>query len=132
MRGFVITLDSIIALILAISLIIIVGSPVLRVRPSAWSDAQVKRISMDFLTILDKSGALTRAVGQNSSSEIIYFMSTESSSLCMKVRLSGSNGYLLSAEKSGCSGEGTRVFLSRRTFVSGSNFYTAELRTWER
>jgi hypothetical protein len=132
MRGFVITLDSIIALILAISLIIIASSPVLRVRPSAWSDTQVKRISMDFLTILDKSGVLARAVGQNSSAEMIYFMSSESSSLCMKARLSGSNGYIFSAEKPGCDEEGARVFLSKRAFVSGNNFYTAELRTWER
>jgi hypothetical protein len=131
MKGFVVTLDSIIALIVTISLIILVSSPALRVRPSAWSDAQVKRVSMDSLAILDKSGILARAVGQNSTSEIAYFMSTESTSLCMEVKVRGSDGYNLYAEKSGCTNEGMRVFLSKRTLIVGNKFYTAELRSWE-
>lgn len=131
MKGFVITIDSIIALIVTISIITLLSSSVFRLDTSAWSDAQVRHISMDSLAILDKSGILSRAVAQNSTAEIVYFMSTESTSLCMKVKVSGTNGYNLYAEKTGCTDEGSKVFLSRRTFVSGNDFYTAELDAWE-
>lgn len=131
MRGFVITLDSIIALVVAILLIILISSPVLRVSPTAWSDSQVRHTSMDLLAILEKSGILSRAEEQNSTAELLYFMSTESTSLCMKIRLTDSDGYNLSSEKVGCDSEGKRVFLTERTFVDGGRFYTAELRTWE-
>jgi hypothetical protein len=132
MKGFVITIDSIIALILSISLILIISSPLFKLRSSAWSDMQVKHLSMDSLTILEKSGILARAVEQNSSSELLYFMSTESTPLCMRIKVSGADGYTLYVEKAGCTDEKGKSFLSKRTFISGNKFYTAELHAWQR
>jgi hypothetical protein len=131
MKGFVITLDSIIAIIISMSMLVLLNSQFLRTNSSAWSDAQVRRLSMDSLTILEKSGALARTVELNSSSELLYFMSSEFPSLCMKIRIDGTGGYTLSAAKAGCSTEG-RFFISRRSFVSGDVFYIAELHTWEK
>lgn len=131
MRGFVLTTDSIVALVLTTSIIIMVNSSFMRVNESAWNDAQVERVSMDSLAVLEKSGALGRAVQQNSSAELLYIMSTENTPLCMVLNMSGGNGYNLSVEKSRCGSESGKVFLSRRTFVAGNNFYTAELQSWE-
>ncbi len=131
MKGFVITLDSVIAIIVAISLIIIISAPTLRVRPSAWSGVEAKRFSMDSLAILQKSGVLARAVQTNSTSELLYFMSTESTSLCMRIRISGSNGYGLYAAKAGCTSEASGFSLSKRSFISGGKPYIAEMHSWE-
>ena len=132
MKGFVITVDGIIALILALSVFVVINSSVMNARPSALSDAQVKKLSMDSLTILEKSGMLARAVQYNSSSEIVYFASTEFPSTCMKIRISSADGYELSAAREDCSTEGKNLFVGRRSFTEGSNFYIVELHAWER
>ncbi|QLJ52759.1 MAG: hypothetical protein Sv326_0584 [Candidatus Fermentimicrarchaeum limneticum] len=131
MKGFVLTIDGIIALIVFISLFVIISSPTLRTTSSAWSDVQVRRLSMDSLTILEKNGALGRAVESNSSSELIYFMGSEFTSLCMQITVSEGDSHVLSAVKSGCV-EGRGAFITRRSFVSGDDFYTAELHAWSR
>ena len=131
MKGFVITIDGIIALIVFVSLFIIISSPALRTAPNSWSDVQVRRLSMDSLAILEKDGALARAVELNSSSELLYFMSSELPSLCMEITVREEGIPVMSAVKSGCVMEQS-AFITRRSFVSGGSFYIAELRAWSR
>jgi len=132
MKGFMITVDGIIALIVALSVFVIINSTFMSAQPSALSDIQLKKFSMDSLTILEKSGMLARAVQYNSSAEIVYFTNTEFPSTCMRINISRADGYALSAARDGCTSEGKNFFIARRTFTDGSNFYIAELHAWGR
>jgi hypothetical protein len=132
MKGFVLTTDGIIALIIALSVFVIINSPAMNQQQTALSNVQLKRLSMDSLTILEKSGMLDRAVQSNSSAEIVYFTTVQFPSKCMKVKITGSGGYGLVAAMDKCQTEASNFFVSKRTFVSGNSFYVAELHAWER
>jgi|GEM_PF-3781335 len=131
MKGFVITIDGIIGLILFLSLFVMINSPAMRVAQSAWADTQMRSVAMDSLVILEKNEMLSRAVQTNSSSELVYFMSTELSSVCVRISIEGDN-YFLSAAKPGCEERKGGFMMARRSFVCNGSFYIAELDVWSR
>ncbi|MEM3555136.1 MAG: hypothetical protein QXF56_00200 [Candidatus Micrarchaeia archaeon] len=131
MRGFVITIDGIIGLIVFLSLFIVVSSPAMKVTQSAWESAHMRKISMDSLAVLEKSGVLSRAVEANSSSELIYFMSTEFSSVCTQITVEGEE-YMLSVVKPGCEKIQGGFVVARRSFVENGRYYIAEMKVWNR
>jgi hypothetical protein len=132
MKGFVITLDSIVALLLMLILLLTITSTFSTVSTKSLSDVHLRQISFDTLTILEKSSMLNNAIKSNSSAEISSFLSRETpNNVCMLLKIFRGQEANFIIAKGGCK-QKSEFQLARRSFVVGNDFYFAEISTWNR
>lgn len=132
-RGFFVSVDSILALLLSFSMFILITNITNDMRFDAWSDNHLQRYSMDLLAVLEKSGQLESSVITNDATSLREVISETSDAMCFLMEVHGDSGIVFSIEKQDCLPTGRRRLITRRSFmVSGdqTDKYTAITYAW--
>lgn len=130
MRGIILTIDAMLALI---ALGILISAAVFFVNNAynaQWTESELNKISMDTLTILEKDGTLESAVSDNSMTSTSTFLNALPGQVCANISFYDSSGtYVNSTQTTGCTNS-TRLSKARRSFIVGSIVYYAEMGAW--
>lgn len=132
-KAFLITVDAILAIMLASVLFIYATNTIDDVKFDAWRDNHLQRYSMDLLTVLEKSNVLEAAVVTGDYTDVRYVVGKTSPSICMLLEISDGDRIIASIEKQNCAPTGKRRLTTRRTFVAVGDVtkvYTAKLYSW--
>lgn len=132
-KAFLITVDAILALLVATTFFIYATDTINDVKFDAWRDNHLQRYSMDLLTVLEKSNILETAVVTGDYTNVRYVVSRTSPSICMLLEIKDSDTVVASIEKQDCAPTGKRRLTTRRTFVAVGDVtkvYTAKLYSW--
>lgn len=127
-RGFVITIDAIAALsFMLLSLYFIQSTSF---NPVILKGTQLKQLSLDTLSVLEKTGRLSDVVDGNSTAAREIFLYTPES-VCMQLSVAASNGTVIATiDKPACGGIGSEVQINYGIFRSDGETYTSTLRSW--
>ena len=132
MKGFVITLDAVLALLLMLTILLTITSTFSKVSSESWGNVHLRQLSFDTLTILEKSNMLNNAIKSNSSAEISDFLSRETpNNICMVLKIFRGQEANFIIAKGGCE-QKSEFQIARRSFVVDKEFYFAEISTWNR
>jgi len=138
-KGFVISFDAVIALLLLTSLIVAATSYLSTVEFKAGNSLSLKEITMDSLTVLEKSGKLEKAISTDKSSEVRAFLNKLPYNVCADLRVYSGNdlsNHEFLVLRPGCKQNFKESATIERSVVveSGGNvsIYLAELRAWYR
>jgi len=127
-RGFVITLDAIAALsLLLISLYFIQSATF---TPTTLQGTALKQMSLDTMTVLQKSGRLENVFAVNGTSveEVLLASPPE---VCMELSVVAMNGSVAAlVEKPGCGEPVSESQVLYGTFSSGGALYGTALQSW--
>jgi hypothetical protein len=127
-RGFVLTLDVIIALIIAsflvASIMYLVTQPKINVFDYLY------KVALDFLTVAEKDGSLNAAVNGNSS-RLNDFIASMPDTLCMNVTIYDNSSGIVYTNSSDCPAPVTYV-MAWRSFMNGTDFYMASGGVWRK
>ena len=132
-KAFFITMDAILALMLAGILFTFINSEINAMEFDAWKDNHLQRYSMDVLTSLEKSGKFERAVIQSDDAELRQVISKTSKAMCLLLKVNDTSSLVFSVQKQDCEPTGKRRLVSRRTFSvveDDIEIYIAELHAW--
>ena len=130
-RGFIFTIDSILAVGLAMALIASIA--IFSDTPSTRGQTQfsIQRQSSDLAAILSKSGALAAAMGGNRTLAVAIFSHTDSGK-CFSVAVtnstSGATAFAL--EKNGCGAPGADSTAAIRSEIYGGTPLIVTVRGW--
>ncbi|MEW6329670.1 MAG: hypothetical protein AB1468_06195 [Candidatus Micrarchaeota archaeon] len=128
-NGFVLSLDAVLALLVALLMLGIIFS-YLNIRASALSSNYLSQISMDALALMEKNGALNDAVAGNSSKANDALRALPPS-VCVDLKITDSTGKLkLLLKRPRCGGYEKELITARRSFIYGNDFYIAQAEAW--
>ena len=138
-KGFIISFDSLVAVLLLFAMIIAATGYLANVEFEAASSISLKETAMDSLTALDKSGKLGKAASASEADELRAFLNRLPYSICADLRLyreSDLENPMLLVLRPDCKKNFKELATVKRSIVveSGGNagFYLAELRAWYR
>ena len=129
-RGFVITIDAIAALsFMLLSLYFIQSTSF---NPQILKGTQLKQLSLDTLSVMEKSGRLGAVVAENSTAAREILLATPEA-VCMQLSIAAQNGTVIATiDKPACGGIGSEVQITYGIFRSGNDLYSGTLRSWYR
>ncbi len=134
MKGFVISIDGIIALIIAFTMLLVITANFADSKYSSLSEVKLGLISEDILTVLEKSEKLEESVIENQNKEISKYLNKTSNNLCFELSVfdfDNNSSALSNVSKKGCTKTGSVISIKRSFFVSeNEKFYWAEMRAW--
>jgi hypothetical protein len=127
-KGFVITIDAIAALSFMLLSMYFIQST--SFNPHILKGTQLKALSLDTLSILEKSGRLVEVVDGNSTAARDIFLYTPEA-VCMQLGIAAENGTVVATiDKPGCGGIGSEVQVSYGIFRANNEIYSSSLRSW--
>jgi len=127
-RGFVITIDAIAALSFMLLALYFIQST--SFNPVMLKGTQLKQISLDTMSVLEKSGRLNDLIEWNSTgaSEVLL---TTPEQVCMQLTITSMNGTLFTVvDKPGCGGIGRESQVVYGGFRSGGAVFSSTLESW--
>lgn len=128
MRGFVLTLDVFLALMLLTLVMLMVLSQDYSSRQS--SAISMRAFSMEMLASLEKSGALARSIGDPP--HLRQSLNGLQPNICARMTLMNSSGAtLVDVQKQGCARSGD-FYVLYRSFYTKGELYTAKSEVWLR
>ena len=129
-KGFVFTIDSVLALLTALALI---GAVLFLMRQPAlhFNEQSLEGFAKAALAVLEKDGTLKAAVETNSSSAIGAYLNSYPQHLCASVSIKNTNKNIVlpSINKINCSSSSNKLY-TRRVFIANSSTYYAEMNSW--
>lgn len=129
-KGFVITIDAIAALSFMLLSMYFIQST--SFNPTILKGTQLKALSLDTMSVLEKSGRLADVVDGNSTAARDIFLYT-SEAACMQLSIAAENGTIIATiDKPGCGGIGSEVQVSYGVFRHDGGIYSSTLRSWYR
>lgn len=128
MKGAVLTLDALLALTMLFVMLLFVSTSV---TTTSVDDVYLKEVSLDVLTLLEKTGAAKEYVDRGDYNIYSIVLLTPPS-VCMTIEFSRlSDGLNVGAiKKPGCEEWGMEYQTTYRTFVSYNVVYLMEMRSW--
>ncbi|MEK6982265.1 MAG: hypothetical protein AABX38_05015 [Candidatus Micrarchaeota archaeon] len=132
-KGFVLTIDAIMALLFMLVAIAIIFSYNLSAKQFG-KDIYLTEVSFDTLSVLEKQGLFDKLITLGNDSAILDALSLTPVSVCtdLKIIQLQNNSVVSITSETGC-GNSTSVYaISRRSFISNSTIYLGELRSWYR
>jgi len=136
MKGFVISVDAVISLIITFSLLVAINGFFAEARPNSLNDIKLSAVSEDVLAVLEKTGKLENSVKENSNNEIAKYLNKTSLSLCFEINIydyDHNSSALSSAAKKDCRKTDKMLVIStKRSFFSEEKFYWAEMKSWHK
>lgn len=134
-KGFIFSLDSLIALLATIVLIGASFFYLSQVQTLNWSQPSLYTTSLDTMQVLRIDGSLEWSIDNLDSSNISLFMDVMyPSNICGNmIFYNRTRDVQLDAFKSGCDNlpdDSKDIFVTRRTFVHNKSIYFAFLRVW--
>lgn len=134
MRGFAITLDGVIALLMIFLSIMLINLVVAQFGEYTFQENQLHLISYDVLSVMEKNGYLEGSL--TNTTMVREILENTPNNLCMTLSVyqNGSSTANYSITKSGCSAPEGDMRVARRSFIVNrggtSYFYTAKLESW--
>jgi hypothetical protein len=128
MKGFVATVEGIVALSLFITILLLI--PFFFPFPSARNDAYTKALSMDVLTYFEEAGLL-QVPDRNGMRDVLRLLPD---SVCMEIAIESAtqNGSMV-VKRPGCETVGDDIddiFVTYRSFYDGNTTRIAVARSW--
>jgi len=134
MRGFFISLDAVLAILLAF--VILAASLFIagNIRSRSVDEAQLKRVSEDVLAVLEKTGRLALTPQAGGASEVQEVFLTAPDSACFRLRVIRASDLKVRRliTRPGCGNPREFHQVTKRSFVSDRELYLAELTSWRR
>ncbi|MFH1663274.1 MAG: hypothetical protein ABH986_00395 [archaeon] len=136
MKGFVISVDAVIALVIAFAMLFSIAVHFNESRLNSLNEAKLALVSEDVLTVLEKNSKLQQAVLQGKNNEIAKYLNKTSQNLCFEINLidfDNNSSALSTATKKGCE-KGISVISVKRSFfvIEQEKFYWAEIKAWHK
>src|SRR3989344_5018747 len=134
--GFVISMDSLLALSVLITMLTFSAFYINSVEFSARNNSLLKENTMDALVVMEKQGMLADAVANDKVSDIRTFMNQLPSYFCVDLAVYNENdlnNQVLSVLRPGCEKNFDYSATLNRSFVVGrndANFYIARATAW--
>ncbi|MEM4389352.1 MAG: hypothetical protein QXG98_01680 [Candidatus Micrarchaeia archaeon] len=134
MRGFLISLDAVLAVLLAFfflaTSLLIAGN----IKSVASEEAQLKRVSEDVLAVLERTGRLALTPEAGGASEVTEVFLSAPDSACFRLRVLRASDLKIRrvVVRPGCGEPEESHQVTKRSFVFGREFYIAELTSWRR
>jgi hypothetical protein len=125
-RGFILTMDTMVALMLAAGFIVAIMYLV--TMPQKENESLLYSLGGDFLAVSDNDGTLLAALLGNTT-PVNSLLKSMPNNICMNLSLLDTSGNVLFSNSTGCR-EPTRYVLVKRTIVNATTDYTARLRIW--
>lgn len=127
-KGFVITIDAIAALsFMLLSLYFIQSTSF---NPVILKGTQLKQLSLDTISVMEKAGRLTTVMDGNSSAVRQILLATPEA-VCMQLSILAENGTTIATiDKPACGGIGTEVQVNYGIFRYEDELYQTTLRSW--
>jgi len=127
-RAFIITFDGLVALmILFIAIYIASGQ---NFQPVAPKGVYLKQLTLDTLTVLEKSGRIGMAIEGNSSAAR-QIMEATGESVCMQISIIQSTGTVIAnMKKEGCDAFEKELQVAARPFIYGAESYYVKAESW--
>jgi len=127
-KGIVLTLDSILALVIAASMIVVMLN--MTESPEYTSKDYLYSYMVDFLTVAEKDLTLRKVVeGNNTPAN--DFLHSQPDNLCFNLSIYDEQGNMVYTNSTDCSDKGWNVMV-KRSFLEKTSFYMAELKGWYR
>lgn len=129
-KAIIFTLDSILALIVTVTIITGTLSYMSQVSKIPYNKQALNRIGQDSLTLLEKDQILKQAVETGSNATIAVFLDSLPNQICVIVDLKATDqSTLQSTVKTGCSSSDESLIV-RRVFIASFTTYYAEAELW--
>ncbi|MEM3030493.1 MAG: hypothetical protein QXH27_02050 [Candidatus Micrarchaeia archaeon] len=134
MKGFFISLDAVLAVLLAFLLLatslLVAGD----IKSVAAEEVQLKRVSEDILAVLEKSGRLALTPEAGGASEVTEVFLAAPDSACFRLRVLRASDLKIRRVivRPGCGNPEEFHQVTKRSFVFDRGFYIAELTSWRR
>jgi len=130
-KALIFTLDAIFAVLIATSIIVSSYFYFSKTDILTYTQQDIYRVSLDTLTILEKSSTLKNAVETSSTTNINSFIDTLPNRICTNVTIFDKNSNtVLHTLKTGCTRSlGERTFTSR-VFIANYDVYYARVNSW--
>lgn len=130
-KGFIITTDSFIGIILMAFIIIVSIFYISIINLSAWNSIDLINNSRDISIVLEKSGVFKNSVEQESSELLLENLNATKENICFEVKIDKINFEdFIIVKKSGCTKKTEESLIVNRTFVDGNNFYITTVEAW--
>ncbi len=128
-KGIIFTLDVTLAVIMALS-IIIISLFYLSQSNVSFEKENLYKMTMDSLSILEKNNVLRAAASTNTTTALQNFLNMLPYNTCGKVEiLDKNNERLLTAIKTGCT-YSDDYLISRRVFIANNAIFIAKMEAW--
>lgn len=129
MKGYIFTLDSMFALLLTLTIVILISSQVFEPRVSR--DMYLKQISEDTLTVLEKSGGLGQFATGTNNTPAREILRLSSESICIKLELYDEHSLNKSIVKSNCNQSSSgEIEVFYRFYTRGNDNYFVKSYAW--
>ncbi len=125
--GFVFTIDAAFAIVILAVTLLLISRQVFQ-DPTPRS-TYLKQISLDTITVLEKTDKLGKMLGENST-EVRQVLDALPQSVCAQISLTSQSGNTTVVTRPGCTNYQKELQISRRGYVQGGSFYIAEIRSW--
>jgi len=130
MKGLLMTLDAMFAVAFMFTAIVLLSS--MTFQPLAPRGAYLKQLSLDALTLMEKSKSLEYAVAGDST-EVRRLLEATPPQICMHVSISSANGSLVALiPKNGCGEAGKELQIASRHFVHAGDPYMVKAESWQK
>jgi len=127
-RGFVLTMDAMLALIVAAvfiaTIIYYVNAPRLE------TEEYLYMTGGDFLAVADKDGSMLSAM-EGRGSQLTDSIAEMPDNICINLTITDEAGARVTGAETGCKAPG-RYVVSKRTIVNNTRIYVASARVWYR
>jgi len=127
-RGFIITFDALLAVSLLFVAALIMYTQTFQ--PVAPRGVYLKQVTLDVMTVMEKTGRIGIAIDGNSSA-VREIMEATGESVCMQLTLKSSNGTSIATiSKTGCSDYGKELQVAIQPVFYNGNSYIAKAESW--
>jgi len=127
-KGFILTMDVMVALVVAAVLIVMIMYFVSA--PKLDTQGYLYSVCDDFLTVAGKDGSLA-AAANGDVGQVDGFLYSMPGNLCLNLTISNAGGYVVHSNSSVCPSP-VRFVLCKRTIVNYTNGYVTKLGVWYR
>ncbi len=125
MNGFIATSESVFALTLFLSILLMIA--VVYPFPKVKNEAYVRALSMDLLDVFEKDGRL-QSLDKNGIREVLRALPA---SVCIELEIAGKKENQTTViKKPGCGDEGNDLVVTYRTFTDGNATKLASATGW--
>lgn len=134
-RGFIITVDSFLALTLVAIFVILAFGFISLIRIDSWDSVDLKNSSSDLSSILKSTGVVKNALLGSSAEGVLEVLNSTPGNICFESMVFDSDSNIvIHSIKTGCIKNSTQVFSSERLIVlndSGTiSFFISRINGW--
>jgi len=130
MKAFVMTMDAMVAVSFMLTAMIMLSA--MSLEPSAPRGAYMKEMTLDLLSVIEKSGTLGNLMDGNSTG-IRSLLEATPDQVCMSVYIANSTGQTIAViPKNGCGALGSEVQVASRHFVYYGQLYMLKAESWRK